>query len=73
MLPALYAGVVPAMAQEDTGAGTGIVVLEDIIAKQRNPDCVAPQTHYDPWTGAISYSCPSVAIPPRARRSAGSN
>jgi hypothetical protein len=51
----------------------GIVVLEDIIAKQRNPDCAAPQTHYDPWTGAISYSCASAYIPQRVRRSAKSN
>ncbi len=46
----------------------GIVVLEDIIAKQRNPECAAPKTHYDPWTGAISYTCESLAIPGKARR-----
>jgi hypothetical protein len=73
VLSALYSGAGSAMAQEDTGAGMGIVVLEDIIAKQRNPDCAAPQTLYDPWTGAISYACPVAAIPRRAARPARSN
>jgi hypothetical protein len=55
-----------AVAQADTGASIGVVVLEDIIAKQRHPICPEPRTHYDAWTGAISYTCENgtAQLPP---------
>jgi hypothetical protein len=56
-MPLVLATPTEAVAQADTGASIGTVVLEDVIAKQRHPMCAEPRTHYDAWTGAISYTC----------------
>lgn len=55
----LLAGASLAWAQADMGA-TGLVVVEDMVAKERYPGCPQPQTEYDPWTGAVHYTCPTA-------------